>query len=138
MIQKRLLCPERLRRVPKQFSWIDQRLVRHRHICSLDYESLSFYLFLVTVSDAEGISYYSDFSICRYLHFSMATLKKARIQLCHGGLLAYSRPLYQVLSLSNSAVLPPALCDENREERIRDDGPVSLSTVFQQLAKDMK
>ena len=29
---KRVLCPERLRKVPEQFSWIDQRLVRDRHI----------------------------------------------------------------------------------------------------------
>ena len=25
-IKKRILCPERLRRIPGQFSWIDQRL----------------------------------------------------------------------------------------------------------------
>jgi hypothetical protein len=29
---KRILCPERLRRVPKAFSWIDHRLVRDGHI----------------------------------------------------------------------------------------------------------
>ena len=28
MKTKRLLCPQRLRTVPHQFSWIDQRLVR--------------------------------------------------------------------------------------------------------------
>ena len=35
---KRVLRAERLRRVPTQFSWIDQRLVRDRHLerCSLD------------------------------------------------------------------------------------------------------
>jgi hypothetical protein len=32
MITKRLLCPERLRQVPPQFSWIDQRLVRDGHL----------------------------------------------------------------------------------------------------------
>jgi hypothetical protein len=32
MKTKRLLCPERLRQVPRQFSWIDQRLVREGHI----------------------------------------------------------------------------------------------------------
>jgi hypothetical protein len=32
MITKRLLCPDRLRRVPPQFSWIDQRLVRDGHL----------------------------------------------------------------------------------------------------------
>jgi hypothetical protein len=32
MKTKHLLCPQRLRRVPHQFSWIDQRLVRDGHI----------------------------------------------------------------------------------------------------------
>jgi|ERR1700736_5359517 hypothetical protein len=32
MKTKRLLCPQRLRTVPHQFSWIDQRLVREGHI----------------------------------------------------------------------------------------------------------
>jgi hypothetical protein len=32
MKEKPILCPERLRRVPRQFSWIDQRLIRDAHI----------------------------------------------------------------------------------------------------------
>jgi hypothetical protein len=28
MLSKRLVCPAQVRRVPKQFSWVDQRLVR--------------------------------------------------------------------------------------------------------------
>jgi hypothetical protein len=32
MKPKPILCPERLRRVPRQFSWIDQRLVRDGHL----------------------------------------------------------------------------------------------------------
>ena len=31
-MQKRLLVPSRVRRIPRQFSWIDQRLVRDHHI----------------------------------------------------------------------------------------------------------
>jgi hypothetical protein len=32
MKTKRLLCPQRLRTVPQQFSWIGRRLVRESHI----------------------------------------------------------------------------------------------------------
>ena len=32
MVSKVPIVAERIRKVPKQFSWIDQRLVRHRHI----------------------------------------------------------------------------------------------------------
>jgi len=60
MIRKKIVCPDRIRFVPRQFSWIDHSLVRKKYICGLSYESLALYLFLLTVSGAEGVSYYSD------------------------------------------------------------------------------
>jgi hypothetical protein len=64
---KRVLCRERLRQVPPQFSWIDHRLVRDRHISRCSANALALYLFLVTVADGQGLSYYADASICRLL-----------------------------------------------------------------------
>jgi hypothetical protein len=63
MAVKRVLRAERLRRVPTQFSWIDQRLVRDRLVerCGLD--ALGLYLVLVTVADAQGLSYYGEASL---------------------------------------------------------------------------
>ena len=52
MVTKRLLRPERLRTVPSQFSWLDHRLVRERHLERCSTEALALYLFLVTVADA--------------------------------------------------------------------------------------
>ena len=52
MVIKRVLVPERLRHVPAQFSWIDQRLVRDRHIEHCDAHACALYLFLLTVADA--------------------------------------------------------------------------------------
>ena len=60
MKTKPILCPQRLRHVPRQFSWIDQRLVRDRHIQGRSPQALALYLFLCTVADAQGVSYYSD------------------------------------------------------------------------------
>jgi hypothetical protein len=62
---KRVLCRERLRRVPPQFNWVDHRLVRDKHICRCSVQALALYLFLLTVADAEGLSYYSDAAISR-------------------------------------------------------------------------
>ena len=64
---KRVLCRERLRRVPEQFSWLDHRLVRDRHLSRCSVEALALYLFLVTVCDGEGLSYYSDRAIAELL-----------------------------------------------------------------------
>lgn len=98
-IKKRILCPERLRRIPGQFSWIDQRLVRDRYLQRCDHGALALYLVLVTVADAEGLSYYSDASLERMLNMEHAQLLSARHQLCQAGLLVYDKPLYQVLAL---------------------------------------
>lgn len=118
MITKKVICPERIRMIPKQFSWIDHALVRSKHICGLSHESQGLYLFLVTVSDVEGLSYYSDPSIERYLRLSHRALSLARHELCEKGLIAYSSPFYQVLSLQNSStILPKAPCEKNERNR---------------------
>lgn len=96
---KRVLCPARLRKMPEQFSWIDQRLVRDRHICRLSHPALVLYLFLVTVADAQGLSYYGDPSLSQLLSLDAAALIRARQELLAAQLIAYQRPLCQVLSL---------------------------------------
>ena len=106
MITKRLVCTHRLRRIPKRFSWIDQRLVREKHISALSCQSCALYLFLVTVADAEGLSYYSESSILKYLPFDSASLENARKELCATGLIAYRYPFYQVLSLMDDGYEP--------------------------------
>jgi len=106
MVAKRILCPDRLRRVPRQFSWVDHRLVRDKRISGLSHQSLALYLLLVTVSDADGLSYYSDAAIGRYLNMDSVTISQARRELCGAGLIAYSRPLYQVLSLEKVSAAP--------------------------------
>ena len=50
MTLKRVLCPERLRQIPAQFSWVDHRLVRERYIERCDPPAMA-YLFLVTVGE---------------------------------------------------------------------------------------
>lgn len=108
MIHKELIRPDRLRQVPPSFSWVDHRLVRHRYIQACDCRALALYLFLVTVSDAQGLSYYSDAAICRHLNLQPEELTGARAQLRQADLIAYQKPLYQVLSLVDPATREPA------------------------------
>lgn len=100
---RQVICPARLRRVPPQFSWIDQRLVRERHLERIDVYACALYLFLVTVADAQGLSWYGDNAITRRLHIDEIRLARARADLVQAGLLAYCAPLYQVLSLDMTA-----------------------------------
>lgn len=109
---KRVLCPERLRRVPAQFSWVDQRLVGERHIERCEAHSLALYLFLVTVADAQGLSYYSQASLARSLSMEVTRLRQARADLICARLIAYEQPLYQVLALDAPVVPAPELSRE--------------------------
>lgn len=94
-----------MRRVPAQFSWVDQRLVRDRYLDHLDVYAAALYLFLVTVADAQGLSWYGDVSTAARLSIDEVHLQRARDDLIRARLLAYARPLYQVLALGDP--LPP-------------------------------
>ena len=98
-VVKRVLCPEQLRHVPPQFSWIDHRLVRDKRIAGRSAEALALYLFLITVADGQGLSYYSDAGISKLLPLDELALARARQELIRARLIAYEKPLYQVLSL---------------------------------------
>ena len=103
---KVLLRPERLREVPPRFSWCDQRLFRGGHTATCAPDALALYLFLLTVADSRGLSYYSDASIGRYLRLDALALSAARAQLVAADLVAHRRPLYQILSLPDKSSAP--------------------------------
>jgi len=98
-MKKRVLNPERLRKVPPQFSWIDHRLVQENYFLRCEHSAWALYLFLASVADAEGLSYYSDASLMRRLKMDPLVLSASRQQLTQAGLIAYEKPLYQVLNL---------------------------------------
>jgi hypothetical protein len=85
--------------MPAQFGAVDRRLVYQKHICEMSTDEIALYVFLQCVSDAEGLSFYSEERICEYLPFSLNGLWKARDALVQGGLLLYRRPIYQLLNL---------------------------------------
>jgi hypothetical protein len=128
-MQKRPLCLHKLRKVPKQFSWVDQRLVRDGHIDQLSHEACTLYLFLVTVADAQGLRFYSEQSLCQRLSMTPAVLRQARQALIVCALVAYQRPLYQVLALDRDTMRPVA----ERLPPSGDEEPVDLKAVFKQI-----
>lgn len=129
MKTKIIPCPQRLRRVPRQFSWIDHRLVREGHIKGQSPGALALYLFLCTVADEQGLSYYSGERIGELLGFAGADLRAARAQLEAAGLVAYRRPFYQVLSLEPEvfALLPPSPPENRRGQ------PTSVAEILRSM-----
>jgi hypothetical protein len=106
---KRVICPERIRQIPAHFSWVDHRLVRERYIERCDACAAALYLFLITVADAQGLSYYADATLARRLSMVPARLEMARSDLIRVGLIAWRRPIYQVLALDVPAPEPAPL-----------------------------
>ncbi len=123
MTQKHLIYPEKVRRIPKQFSWVDHRLVRDHIIEQCSHSALALYLFLVTVGDQQGLSYYSDRSLSARLSMESAVLVQARNKLIRAKLIAYRKPLYQILSLEPIKVVRPPL-----------DEPLAVGQILKQLA----
>ena len=133
MVQKRLLCPERRRVVPSQFSWIDHRLVREHYLERLTCEACALYLLLVTVGDAEGLSYYGDASVARRLHLDPAALEQARRALVAADLIAFEPPLYQVLSLDGAASRPEP--PPREDAAARRTGARHLAEILRELGE---
>ena len=127
-IKKVPIDPDRIRSIPPGgFSWIDRRFVREGFVKPLDRDAVLLYLFLIAVSDAQGISFYGDAALGKLLKIPMEDLKRARSQLIGQELILYQYPLYQLLPLppqskrkshvdSTSTALTnnePATCSEN-------------------------
>ncbi len=125
-MQKQPLSLAQLRQTPRQFSWIDQRLVRERYIDRLSHGACALYLFLLTVADAQGLSYYAEPTLCRRLSMSPATLRQARQDLIFHQLVAYRRPLYQVLALDDNPAQAP-------EPPADDEESVDIKAVFERI-----
>ena len=119
---KRLLQPERVRKIDGSFSWIDHRFITGEFLCDLSALEILLYLFLVAVSDRNGLSFYHDDRIASLLKMDLAALGQAREGLVQRSLVAYQPPLYQVLSLPPQPVILPS-----REERSRREEEVARS-----------
>lgn len=130
---KHVLRPERIRLVPEQFSWIDQALVQRHLIDRCDTHSAALYLFLVTVADAQGLSYYATSTIAERLHLSSDELGAARQHLMALDLIAYQPPLYQVLSLTGGQTVPrpPKVTPRPPRPHQTSCAPVSLAQLLE-------
>jgi len=99
MIKKKILIPERIRRIDGGFSFIPHRFVLDGFLTALEQKELLLYLFLVLVSDRNGLSFYSYDNICTLLELSLDEYMASRNSLIEKDLIAFDGTLFQVLSL---------------------------------------
>jgi hypothetical protein len=98
-IEKKPIMPDRIRKITGSFAFIEHAFLRRGFWASLGHHELLLYLFLVMVSDHEGMSYYSYDRICAYLRINVDEYIFARDMLIDKDLIAFDGLLFQVLSL---------------------------------------
>jgi len=101
MVKKRIINPQRVRRIKGGFSFIPHRFITDGYWGGLGEDELMLYLFLVTVSDRYGLSFYSAESICSLTHISHNQYSLAREGLIEKDLIAFDGMVFQVLELPN-------------------------------------
>jgi len=99
MIKKKVLKPKRVRKINGGFSFIPHRFVLDGFLAALGQKELLLYLFLVLVSDRNGLSFYSYDTICTLLELSLDEYIASRNSLMDKDLIAFDGILFQVLDL---------------------------------------
>ena len=99
MITKKVLDPNRIRRIDGGFSFIPHRFMTDGFVETLSQKELLLYFFLILVSDRHGLSFYSYDAICSSLKLSLDDYLEARDGLIKKELIAFDGTLFQVLDL---------------------------------------
>ncbi len=99
MINKKVLNVDRVRKINGSFSFIPHRFVLDGFLAALGQKELLLYLFLVLVSDRNGLSFYNYDSICTLLELSLEEYIASRDSLIEKDLIAFDGTVFQVLSL---------------------------------------
>jgi hypothetical protein len=103
MITKKILVPDRVRKINGGFSFIPHRFLRDGFLEHLSQSELLLYLFLVLAGDHRGLSYYSYERICSLLDLRLEQYVAARDGLINKELIAFDGTLFQVLELPAAA-----------------------------------
>jgi len=99
MIKKKVLVPNRIRRIEGGFSFIPHRFLTDGFLAALSQTEILLYLFLVLASDRNGLSFYSYDGICTLLQITVDEYIEARDALIKKDLIAFDGTLFQVLDL---------------------------------------
>jgi hypothetical protein len=107
MVSKRIINPNRIRRIDGGFSFMPHRFLTEGFLSSLSQKEILLYFFLILASDRYGLSFYSYDLICSYLQLCVDDYIEARDGLIEKDLIAFDGTLFQVLDLPESPVKSP-------------------------------
>lgn len=118
MIRKKVLNTQRIRRIEGGFSFIPHRFLKDSFLASLGQKELLLYLFLIIVSDRQGLSFYSYDTICTLLELTLDEYMDARNSLVAKDLIAFDGTFFQVLDLPSKPVKHSGHSCNNGQEAV--------------------
>lgn len=127
-MMKRLLVPQRVRRINSSFAFIEHRFLQDGFLAVLSSNELLLYLFLVLAADRRGLSFYSFDRICAALKMGTGDYIEARDALIDKDLIAFDGRLFQVLSLPESPSLEARPLLTTKEDMERHD-PATVQQI---------
>jgi hypothetical protein len=127
MIEKIMICPDRIRKITGTFGFIEHRFLREGFFYTLTHHQLLLYLFLVLVADRNGLSFYSYDKMCTLLRITVDEFSLARDGLIEKDLIAFDGRTFQLLSLPQHAPQPTPL---KGKEQMQEKDP---ATIHQQI-----
>lgn len=136
MVERRLLCPDRVRKISGSFAFIEHRFLRDGFWASLSQYELLLYLFLVIAGDRNGISFYSYDKICTLLRVSVDRHILARNSLIEKDLIAFDGEFFQVLSLPEKVIKSSCLPLKTPEEMEKHDPATVHQLIMHSLGEN--
>lgn len=130
MIEKVILCPDRVRKITGPFSFIEHRFLREGFFLSLTHQELVLYLFLVLVSDRNGLSFYRYDKISTLLRITVDEFILARDGLMEKDLLAFDGRTFQVLSLPPQGPKPTPFTPLQGREEMEEKDPATIHQLI--------
>ena len=131
MMEKIILCPDRVRKITGTFGFIEHRFLQDGFFYTLSHYELLLYLFLILVADRHGLSFYSYDKMCSLLRITLDEFIPARDGLIEKDLIAFDGRTFQVLSLPRNA---PQSTPIRAKEQMRDKDP---ATIHQQIVRSL-
>lgn len=128
MIEKKILCPERVRKIQGSFAFIEHRFLREGFWVSLTHDELLLYVLLVMAADRVGLSYYGYDKLCTLLSLPVDEYIVARNALIEKDLIAFDGRMFQVLSLPGKAPIPHSRLLRTPEE-MADRDPATIHQI---------
>jgi hypothetical protein len=127
MMEKTILCPDRVRKIAGTFGFIEHRFLKEGFFYSLTHHELLLYLFLVLVADRDGLSFYGYDKICTLLRITVEEFILARDVLIYKDLIAFDGRTFQVLSLPRHGPKPIPL---KGREQMQEKDPATIHQLI--------